>query len=161
VGRRRRHVFIDGEVRPHRGTGSEDYFLGAWDFGGHPFFYRLYGAPVVGENAGRQIVVYRFHLDSPILYKVAACHHRTWPRQITARTISIPAYWINPSRTPVSVLPSVEQRFRVLSQSEAQAMQPWFILIDGAPGTNLYSCSAGLTRILIRVRKTSPSRAGI
>ena len=60
--------FIDGEARPSiAGTGSEDYFLGAWDFGGHPFFYRLYGAPVVGEErAGGKSSVYRFHLDSPI-----------------------------------------------------------------------------------------------
>lgn len=60
--------FIDGEKLPSiNGTGSEDYFLGAWDFGGHPFSYQLYGAPVVGaELAGRASSVYRFHLDSPI-----------------------------------------------------------------------------------------------
>jgi hypothetical protein len=60
--------FIDGEARPSiAGTGSEDYLLGAWDFGGHPFSYRLYGAPVVGEErAGGKSSVYRFHLDSPI-----------------------------------------------------------------------------------------------
>ena len=62
--------FIDGEARPSlAGTGSEDYFLGAWDFGGHPFFYRLYGAPVVGEErAGGKSSVYRFHLDSPVTF---------------------------------------------------------------------------------------------
>jgi hypothetical protein len=60
--------FIDGEKLPSiNGTGSEDYFLGAWDFGGHPFSYQLYGAPLVGaELAGRASSVYRFHLDSPI-----------------------------------------------------------------------------------------------
>jgi Protein of unknown function (DUF2961) len=60
--------FIDGEKTPSiNGTGSEDYFLGAWDFGGHAFSYQLYGAPVVGaERAGRGSSVYRFHLDSPI-----------------------------------------------------------------------------------------------
>src|ERR1700686_3742702 len=42
--------FVDGESTPSiNGTGSEDYFLGAWDFGGHPFSYRLYGAAMVGE----------------------------------------------------------------------------------------------------------------
>jgi hypothetical protein len=62
--------FIDGEARPSiAGTGSEDYFLGAWDFGGHPFSYRLYGAPVVGEErAGGKSSVYRFHLDSPMTF---------------------------------------------------------------------------------------------
>src|SRR4029077_15961434 len=40
--------FVDGESTPSiNGTGSEDYFLGAWDFGGHAFSYGLFGAPVV------------------------------------------------------------------------------------------------------------------
>jgi hypothetical protein len=60
--------FIDGESRPSiNGTGSEDYFLGAWGFGSHSFGYGLYGAPVKGsEHAGSRTSVYRFHLDSPI-----------------------------------------------------------------------------------------------
>jgi len=60
--------FIDGETTPSiNGTGSEDYFLGAWDFGSHPFSYPLFGAPVKGdESAGSRSSVYRFHLDSPI-----------------------------------------------------------------------------------------------
>jgi hypothetical protein len=60
--------FVDGDSRPSiNGTGSEDYFLGAWDFGGHPFGYRLYGAPLVGdERVGGKWSLYRFHLDSPI-----------------------------------------------------------------------------------------------
>jgi Protein of unknown function (DUF2961) len=60
--------FVDGEKLPSiNGTGSEDYFLGAWDFGDHPFSYALYGAPVKGpEFAGSRSSVYRFHLDSPI-----------------------------------------------------------------------------------------------
>ena len=60
--------FVDGEALPSiNGTGSEDYFLGAWDFGGHPFSYGLFGAPVVGQEvAGGRSSVYRFHLDSPI-----------------------------------------------------------------------------------------------
>jgi hypothetical protein len=60
--------FVDGEKLPSiNGTGTEDYFLGAYDFGGKPFSYALYGAPVVGaEKAGSRSSVYRFHLDSPI-----------------------------------------------------------------------------------------------
>jgi hypothetical protein len=60
--------FIDGESRPSiNGTGSEDYFLGAWGFGDQAFSYGLYGAPVKGpEKAGSRTSVYRFHLDSPI-----------------------------------------------------------------------------------------------
>jgi len=60
--------FVDGEQFPSiNGTGSEDYFLGAWDFGNRAFSYRLYGAPVKGsELAGSRSSAYRFHLDSPI-----------------------------------------------------------------------------------------------
>ena len=60
--------FIDGEQTPSiNGTGSEDYFLGAWDFGSHPFSYATFGAPVKGDElAGGRSSVYRFHLDSPI-----------------------------------------------------------------------------------------------
>jgi hypothetical protein len=60
--------FVDGEKLPSiNGTGSEDYFLGAWDFSGKPFAYGLFGAPQVGpERAGGRWSVYRFHLDSPI-----------------------------------------------------------------------------------------------
>ena len=60
--------FVDGEKLPSiNGTGTEDYFLGAWDFGGKQFSYPLFGAPVVGaELQGAHWSVYRFHLDSPI-----------------------------------------------------------------------------------------------
>jgi len=62
--------FVDGEKRPSiNGTGSEDYFLGAWDFGSHSFSYPLFGAHIVGEErAGGHTSVYRFHLDSPITF---------------------------------------------------------------------------------------------
>ena len=59
--------FIDGATEPTiTGTGSEDYFIGAYGFQ-KPFSYLLYGAPIVGEElAGSRSSLYRFHLDSPI-----------------------------------------------------------------------------------------------
>jgi Protein of unknown function (DUF2961) len=62
--------FVDGKTMPSiNGTGSEDYFLGAWNFGNHAFSYGLFGAPVKGEeHAGGRSSVYRFHLDSPITF---------------------------------------------------------------------------------------------
>jgi len=62
--------FVDGEPLPSiNGTGSEDYFLGAWGFANGSFAYGLYGAPVKGEEkAGARSSVYRFHLDSPITF---------------------------------------------------------------------------------------------
>ena len=60
--------FVDGAQTPSiQGTGSEDYFLGAWDFGTTSFSYASFGAPQKGaEEAGSRSSVYRFHLDSPI-----------------------------------------------------------------------------------------------
>jgi hypothetical protein len=60
--------FIDGAATPSiNGTGSEDYFLGAFGFGQTAFSYDLFGAPVKGgQVAGSRSSVYRFHLDSPI-----------------------------------------------------------------------------------------------
>ena len=45
-------IFIDDEAKPAIiGTGSEDYFLGSWDFGGlygaQPFAHSMYGAPII------------------------------------------------------------------------------------------------------------------
>lgn len=60
--------FIDAAATPSiNGTGSEDYFLGAFGFGQTAFSYDLFGAPVTGgQLAGSRSSVYRFHLDSPI-----------------------------------------------------------------------------------------------
>ena len=62
--------FIDGEKVPSiKGTGTEDYFSGGWDFGRKAFSYLMFGAPVAGpEMAGSRWSVYRFHLDSPITF---------------------------------------------------------------------------------------------
>ncbi len=112
--------FIDGEARPSiAGTGSEDYFLGAWDFGGHPFFYRLYGAPVVGEErAGGKSSVYRFHLDSPIPFtkslRATIEHGHADHRSDNFYSV---AYWYQTEPHPsFPVLPSVDQRIPRLQQ---------------------------------------------
>jgi hypothetical protein len=106
--------FIDGEARPSiAGTGSEDYFLGAWDFGGHPFFYRFYGAPVVGEErAGSKSSVYRFHLDSPIPFtksiRATIEHGHANHRSDNFYTV---AYWYQSEpHAPFPVLPSADLR---------------------------------------------------
>ena len=50
--------FVDGEKLPSiNGTGSEDYFLGAWDFGGQPFSYALVWRAGHGRGSGGQPLV--------------------------------------------------------------------------------------------------------
>ncbi len=71
-------MFIDDDTKPAiTGTGSEDYYLGAWCYGNcginpfgsnHPTFaYQSYGNPLNGgDDRGARWTVYRFHLDSPV-----------------------------------------------------------------------------------------------
>ena len=106
--------FVDGEARPSIvGTGSEDYFLGAWDFGQSGFSHRLHGAPVKGEErAGSRSSVYRFHLDSPIPFtksiRAAIEHGHANHRSDNYYSV---AYWYQtePHGEP-PLLPPVDQR---------------------------------------------------
>ena len=111
-------LFIDGAKTPSiTGTGSEDYFLGAWDFGGQPFSYRLYGAPVVGEElAGSRSSVYRFHLDSPIPFKQSfkATIEHGHANHRSDNFYSV-AYWYQAEpHKPFPALPPVAQRIPAL-----------------------------------------------
>jgi hypothetical protein len=106
--------FVDGEKLPSiNGTGSEDYFLGAWDFGDHPFSYASFGAPVKGhEFAGSRSSVYRFHLDSPIPFtkSLRATIEHGHANHRSDNFFSV-AYWYqNEPHAPFPPLPPVEQR---------------------------------------------------
>ncbi len=64
-------IFIDGDAAPTiNGTGTEDYYNGAWDFGGQPFAYAHNGAPhiVNPERIGGRYCLYRWHTESPITF---------------------------------------------------------------------------------------------
>ncbi len=74
-------MFIDRRDNPTiTGTGSEDYFLGAWCYGNcglspfgssrPTFAFQRYGNPVNGgDNRGAGWTVYRFHTDSPVPFQ--------------------------------------------------------------------------------------------
>jgi len=106
--------FIDGESTPSiNGTGSEDYFLGAWDFGGHTFSYGLFGAPVVGQElAGGRWSLYRFHLDSPIPFakSLRATIEHGHANHRSDNYFSV-AYWYQTEpHATLPALPPLEQR---------------------------------------------------
>jgi hypothetical protein len=68
-------IFIDDEKKPAIiGTGSEDYFLGSWNFGGRvnatPFAHHQYGAPFIAlpERTGGRYLCYRWHGDNPVTF---------------------------------------------------------------------------------------------
>ena len=106
--------FVDGSSQPTiSGTGSEDYFLGAYDFGGRPFSFATYGAPVVGEErAGGRSSAYRFHLDSPIPFSksLRATIEHGHANARSDNYFSV-AYWYQTEpHAPFPALPPVEER---------------------------------------------------
>jgi hypothetical protein len=65
-------IFIDGDAIPTiNGTGTEDYYNGAWDFGGQAFANLHQGAPYVvnPERTGGRYCLYRWHIESPIAFE--------------------------------------------------------------------------------------------
>lgn len=66
--------YVDGSSKPTiSGTGSEDYFCGAWDFG-HAFQTPFFGVTYYdnekfgGEKRGIQNTVYRWHIQDPVVF---------------------------------------------------------------------------------------------
>jgi hypothetical protein len=107
-------IFVDGEKLPSiNGTGSEDYFLGAWGFSAGPSNYLLFGVPVNGGyEAGAKWSVYRFHLDSPIPFtksiRVTIEHGHANHRSDNFYSV---AYWYQTEpHAPFPPLPPVEER---------------------------------------------------
>jgi hypothetical protein len=69
-------IFIDDDKTPTiNGTGTEDYFCGAWDFGGRgeavPFANLYNGAHLISaaEEAGGRYCLYRWHADNPVTFR--------------------------------------------------------------------------------------------
>ncbi len=65
-------IIVDGDpLVTINGTGTEDYYNGAWDFGGQAFAFMHNGAPymVTPERKGGPYCLYRWHIESPIAFE--------------------------------------------------------------------------------------------
>ena len=109
-------IFIDGDTLPTiNGTGTEDYYNGAWDFGGQPFAYMHNGAPVISdphERIGGRYCLYRWHIESPITFeksiKVTIEHGHANHRSDNFYTV---AYWYQTEpHAPFPALPAAGER---------------------------------------------------
>jgi len=122
--------FIDGDELPTiNGTGTEDYFNGAWDFNGQPFAYAHNGAPLIvdAERIGGRYCLYRWHTESPITFeksiKVTIEHghgnHRSDNFYSTA-------YWYQTEpHAPFPALPAPEDRIpRIFAVGGAGPAKP-------------------------------------
>ena len=129
-------IFIDGTEKPKiHGTGAEDYYLGAWCFGGcgiNPFGdakptfnYSEYGNPLNGgDDRGAQWMVYRFHSESPIVFnksiKVTIEHGHANHRSDNYYTVG---YWYQTEpHLPFPELPAVEDRIPKLINTGGPTM---------------------------------------
>jgi len=67
-------LFVDGSRKPVTvGTGSEDYYNGAWGFDGQAFDYPYNGVPYVVNpfSIGGRWCLYRWHVDAPLAFEKA------------------------------------------------------------------------------------------
>lgn len=120
-------IYIDGAKEAQiKGTGAEDYYLGAWCYGGcgiNPFgnalpefAYKQYGNPVNGgDDRGAQWTVYRFHGESPVTFeksiKMTIEHGHANHRSDNYYTVG---YWYQTEpHKPFPKLPAVEERIPV------------------------------------------------
>ena len=117
-------ILIDEDTTPRIiGTGSEDYYLGAWCYGGcgispfgnarPTFAFQRYGNPVNGgDDRGAKWMVYRLHTESPIVFqdsiKVTIEHGHGNHRADNFYTV---AYWYQAEpHGAFPVLPAVADR---------------------------------------------------
>lgn len=125
-------IYIDGADTPQiHGTGAEDYYLGAWCYGGcgiNPFGaqkptfdYMEYGNPVNGgDDRGAQWTVYRYHSESPVVFnkdiRVTIEHGHANHRSDNYYSV---AYWYQTEpHGPFPPLPPIEERIPRLINTE-------------------------------------------
>ncbi len=107
--------YIDGEERPSlHGTGSEDYFCGAWSYG-KPFSNLYFGCPLIegGHVQNALWNVYRYHLEDPIPFtksiRVTIEHGHANKRDDDLSSV---AYWYQSEpHVPFPPLPAPELRY--------------------------------------------------
>lgn len=122
--------FVDGDPLPTiNGTGSEDYFNGAWGFEGKQYSYPNSGAPylVNTDRIGGKLSLYRWHLEGPIAFEKSLratiehghANHRSDDFYTTA-------YWYQSEpHAAFPPLPKAEDRIpRIYQAGKAGALKP-------------------------------------
>lgn len=108
-------IFIDGDTAPTiNGTGTEDYYNGAWGFGDQPFAYQHNGVPSIANASriGGRYCLYRWHTESPLAFeksiRVTMEHGHANHRSDNFYTT---AYWYQMEpHAPFPALPAPEDR---------------------------------------------------
>jgi D-arabinan exo alpha-(1,3)/(1,5)-arabinofuranosidase (non-reducing end) len=108
-------IFIDGDTLPTiNGTGTEDYFNGAWGYGGQTYSYLHVGTPYIvdPERIGGRYCQYRWHYESPIAFEKSirvTIEHGTADDR--ADDFYSTAYWYQTEpHSPFPALPAAAER---------------------------------------------------
>jgi hypothetical protein len=116
--------YVDGDTKPTiEGTGSEDYFCGAWDFQ-HAFWNPFNGVPLYdnkdkgGEKRGIHNTCYRWHIQDPVPFtkslRFAIEHGRNGPNDdrtpLRNHYSSIAYYYVNHPEGDGPDLPAYKDR---------------------------------------------------
>ncbi len=117
-------IFLEGESEPYgRGTGTEDYFSGAWYYSRDGIFYAPDHGCTVRDYVRGRIAVYRFDLASPVPFQkeIQVRIDHGFENSVRADYTNI-AYWyqdephmpfeplpLAPARRAISPLPNLAQ----------------------------------------------------
>ena len=111
----------DGEYPTVCGTGTEDYFGGAWGFGGETFSTAFLGYPLYRKEAGEvpKHGLYHWHVMDPIRFesslRVTIQALGWWPNgqfQPLEDDIASVGYWYQTEpHAPFPALPAIEERW--------------------------------------------------
>jgi hypothetical protein len=115
--------YVDGATTPTiEGTGSEDYFCGAWDFG-RAFANPYFGVPFyMGERRGDMTVCYRWHIKDPVPFtkslKFTLEHGRGGPdddrKPFTNHYTTVSYYYLDRPADDTPAIPPYSQRIPAL-----------------------------------------------
>ncbi len=119
-------IYVDGEEFPSlHGTGSEDYFCGAWGYG-ETFSNLYFGLPLRGPHeTGAHWNVYRYHIEDPIPFDqcitVTIEHGHANNRSDNFSSV---AYWYQTEpHVPFPELPPAKERWPEHGYREADAYE--------------------------------------
>jgi Protein of unknown function (DUF2961) len=108
-------IFIDGDAMPTiNGTGTEDYFNGAWGYGDQSFANMHQGVPYAVDpgRIGGRYCQYRWHTEGPIAFEKSICvtiEHGT--ANDRSDNFYSTAYWYQTEpHAPFPALPAVADR---------------------------------------------------
>jgi hypothetical protein len=122
------NFFVDGEAKPRiSGTGSEDYFCGAWDFG-KAFWTPYFGVPFYdngekgGEKRGILNTCYRWHIQDPVTFTKSLLFTLEHGRQgfdkdrkpLTNHYTTVGYYYIDHAEGDGPVIPALKDRIPTL-----------------------------------------------